>query len=77
MSEFDYNFELCFTDSFDASVLESANIPDAANQELQHHVQSVVSSLHTILKLQPGIRQMSTYTDFNSVRYRVTLTLSQ
>lgn len=75
MSDFDYNFELIFTNDFEQAVLDASGSPHATDPQFQQQVQGVLASVKTIMQLQPGINQMSTYTEFADTRYKLTLTI--
>ena len=75
MSQFDFDFELIFTNEFDQAVLNASGSPNAADPQFQQQVQGVLGSVKTILQLQPGINQMSTYLEFAGTRYKVTLSI--
>jgi len=75
MSGFDYDFEILFTNDFDQAVLDASGSPHAADPEFQQQVQGVLGSVKTIMLLQPGINQMSTYTEFADTRYKLTLSV--
>ena len=68
---FNYNIELVFTGDFDQAVL--LNTIHYDNPEFQTLIQGVVNNIKTVLDVQTGIRQMSTFTDFDGMRYRITL----
>ncbi|NBP01669.1 MAG: hypothetical protein EBU90_16345 [Proteobacteria bacterium] len=70
---FNYNIDLVFTGDFDQTVLDNSGSPEYDNPEFQTVIRGVVSNIKTVLDVQPGIRQMSTFTDFNGIRYRITL----
>ena len=75
MSQFDFDFELIFTNDFDQAVLDASGSPHAADPQFQQQVQDMLGSVKTILQLQPGINQMSTYLEFSGTRYKVTLSV--
>uniref|UniRef100_A0A6C0H6V7 Uncharacterized protein n=1 Tax=viral metagenome TaxID=1070528 RepID=A0A6C0H6V7_9ZZZZ len=70
---FNYNMELIFRGDFDQSVLDNSGSPDYDNPAFQTVIRGVVSNIKTVLDVQPEIRQMSTFTDFNCIRYRIIL----
>ena len=70
---FNYNFELVFTGDFDQSVLSNSGSADQDNPDFQTLIQGIINNIKTVFDVQPGIRHMSTFTDFNGMRYRITL----
>jgi hypothetical protein len=70
---FNYNFELVFYQIYDQAVVDASGSPDATNTDLQMQIKGVVRNIMDVLAVQPGIRQMSTFIDFNDLRYRITV----
>lgn len=72
MSNLDFDFELIFTTQFDADVILNSDVPDKS-QEFQDTIQQNVNSIKNILTLYPGINTMTTFTDYQDKKYKITV----
>lgn len=69
---FNENFiQLNFTGDFDPIVL--SNTAHYNNPNFQNLIHGIVKNIRMVLDAQSKIRQMSTFTDFDGMRYRITL----
>lgn len=76
MSEgFNFDYELTFVSVYDTTVLQSYNTPDVNDVVFQDLIANLVSSISSVLNIQQGVNQMSTYTNYNNSRYKITFTL--
>ena len=69
---FEFDYELQFTNAFDQSVIDSSNVPDKSG-DFTVAIQAEVDKITNILKLYPGVNTMSTFTNYNSQVYKITV----
>lgn len=72
MSSFD--FELSFTTIYDDTVLADSSSPDKDSSELKQLIQNAINNMQMVMQLQPGINNMTTYVDYNTLTYKVNFT---
>ena len=72
MSTFNFNHELVFGPAFDSSVITNSEIEDK-DATFIDLVQQEFNKIFTILTLYPGITVMSSFVEYNSRRYKVTV----
>lgn len=72
MSEgFDFEYELSYVNSYDPEVIEFSAVPVKDNSEFISLIESTIANMILILSLQPGVNSMSTFVNFENVRYKV------
>jgi hypothetical protein len=72
MSQFDYDYELSFTNDFDVNVILESELLDKS-QDLQNNIQGEVEKIKLVLGLHSGVHKLSTFHTYNDTRYKVTL----
>jgi len=72
MSTFDFNHELVFGPIFDASVITNSEIEDKDSTFIDL-VQAEFDKINNVLSLYSGVTVMSSFVEYNSRRYKVTL----
>lgn len=72
MSTFDFNHELVFGPTFDSSVITNSEIPDKDSVFIDL-VQAEFDKINNILSLYPGVTVMSSFVEYNTRRYKVTV----
>ena len=75
MSDFSYNYLLMFMNDFDESVIDSSDIPDKSS-EFKLFVQEKYNNLLYVLTIQPGVKEASTFLEYNNLRYKITVVIS-
>jgi len=73
MSESTYALELNFTNDFDDAVIQISSSIHKNDSQFIASIQTSVAMMKNILGLQPGINQMSTFTDYEGTTYKLTL----
>lgn len=69
--EFDYEF--VFDKMFDVNIYNQCTLPDTNNIR-QNIIVDKVSTIRTILNDLPGLHQFSTFTNIDTIRYKITIT---
>lgn len=72
MSTFNFNHELIFGSTFDSSIITNSKIQDKDSKFIDI-VQEEFTKIDNILSLHPGITVMSSFVEYNSRRYKVTV----
>lgn len=72
MSTFDFNHELIFNTVFDSSVITNSEIEDKDAGFIQR-VQEEFDKINMILTLYAGVTVMSSFVDYNTRRYKITV----
>ena len=72
MSTFDFDHELVFGPTFDSSVITNSEIQDKDSTFIDL-VQGEFNKIDNILSLYPGVTVMSSFVEYNSRRYKVTV----
>ena len=72
MSQFDFDYEFYFTNDFDANVILESDAPDKS-QGFQDLINGKIQEIKIVLGLHSGVRKLSTFSEENSVKYKVTL----
>lgn len=68
MSSFNFDYEIKFTNVFDASLI---NVPDK-NDTLVSLIQAEFNKLSSVMSLHSGINLMTTFLEYNSKNYKIT-----
>lgn len=69
MSSFNFDYEIKFTSVFDASVI---NVPDK-DDVLVALIEKECAKLLNVMSLYPGVKVMSTFVEYQSKHYKITL----
>jgi hypothetical protein len=69
MSSFDFDYEIKFTNAFDASLI---TVPEK-DDTLVELVRTECFKLLTIMNLYAGVKVMSTFVDYQDKKYKITL----
>lgn len=69
MSSFDFDYEIKFTNAFDASLI---TVPEK-DDTLVGLIQAECDKLLIVLNLYSGVKVMSTFVDYQSKKYKITL----
>ena len=72
MSTFEFDHELTFTTTFDASVITNSQVPDK-DADFQSRVEEEFNKINGILTIYPGVRVLSSFVLYNSKNYKITL----
>lgn len=72
MSTFDFNHELVFGPTFDSSVITNSEIQDKDSAFIDL-VQAEFDKINNILSLYPGVTVMSSFVEYNTRRYKITV----
>jgi hypothetical protein len=72
MSTFDFNHELIFNTVFDSSIITNSEIEDKDVGFIQR-AQEEFDKINMILSLYPGVTVMSSFVDYNTRRYKITV----
>jgi len=72
MSTFDYDHELTFNVVFDATVITNSEIQDKT-QPFIDRVHEEFNKIMSILNIYPGVNVMSSFVEWETRRYKVTL----
>lgn len=72
MSTFDFDHEVNFTTTFDASVITNSDLPDKDNEFISK-VQAEFDKIMVILNLYAGVNVMSSFVEHNNKRYKITV----
>lgn len=72
MSTFDFDHELIFNAVFESSVITNSEIQDKDADFIQR-VQEEFNKIDMILSLYPGVTVMSSFVEYNSRRYKITV----
>ena len=70
---FDHDFEVEFKSAFSPNVITNAGIPNDDDVNFLNEVETLVNNMQSVLQIQPGVHVISSYLDFNYVRYKITL----
>lgn len=73
MSTFQFDYELNFTNTFDASIITNSEIPDKDDIDLQSKLQEEFDKINGILNLHPGVKVLSSFVNHNSTNYKITV----
>jgi hypothetical protein len=73
MSTFQFDYELNFTNTFDASIITNSEIPDKDDIDLQGKLQEEFDKINGILNLHPGVKVLSSFVHYNSTHYKITV----
>jgi hypothetical protein len=76
MSQFDFDYEFYFTNDFDANVILQSDAPDKS-QGFLDFINGKIQEIKIVLGLHGGVHKLSTFSEENSVRYKVTLEIVQ
>ena len=69
MSSFNFDYEIKFINVFDAALI---NVPDK-NDTLISLIQAEFNKLSSVMSLHAGITLMTTFLEYNSKNYKITL----
>lgn len=69
MSSFDFDYEIKFTSAFDASLI---TVPEK-DDTLVGLIEAECNKLLSVLNLYSGVKVMSTFVDYQSKKYKITL----
>lgn len=69
MSSFNFDYEIKFTSVFDASIID---VPDK-DDVLVALVEAECAKLLSVMNLYPGVNVMSTFVEYKSKNYKITL----
>jgi hypothetical protein len=69
MSSFDFDYEIKFTGAFDASII---TVPEK-DDILVGLIEQECTKLLSVLNLYAGVKVMSTFVDYQSKKYKITL----
>lgn len=69
MSSFDFDYEIKFTNAFDASLI---NVPDK-DDTLIGLIGEECAKLQSVMALYAGVKVMSTFVDYQNKKYKITL----
>jgi hypothetical protein len=72
MSTFEFDHELTFTTTFDASVITNSQVPDK-DSDFQALVEEEFNKINGILTLHPGVTVLSSFVSYNSKHYKITV----
>ena len=72
MSTFEFDHELIFTTTFDASVITNSQVPDK-DAGFQSLVEAEFNKINGILTIYPGVTTLSSFVLYNSKNYKITL----
>jgi len=70
---FNFDYELKFTNNYNIDVINNSNVPDKS-VTFQDTVKSVVDNILNILNLYNGIKNMTTFTEYQNKQYKITVT---
>ena len=70
MSQFDFDYEFYFINSFDANVILQSDAPDKS-QEFQDLINNEVQKIDNVLNIHSGVRKLSTFIEYNSTKYKI------
>lgn len=71
MSQFDFVYEFYFINEFDANIILQSDAPDKS-QEFQDLINSEVQKIDNVLNIHSGVHKLSTFIEYNSIRYKIT-----
>jgi len=69
MSSFNFDYEIKFTNAFDASLI---TVPEK-DDTLVALIEAECAKLLIVLNLHPGVKDMTTFVDYQSKKYKITL----
>ena len=69
MSSFDFDYEITFTGSFNASLI---TVPEK-DDTLVALIEQECNKLLTVLNLYSGVKVMTTFVNYQSKKYKITL----
>jgi hypothetical protein len=72
MSTFDYSHELVFNTVFDSNVITNSEIQDKSTDFISK-VHDEFEKITTILNLHNGIKTLSSFVEWDTKRYKVTI----
>ena len=72
MSTFEFDHELTFTTTFDASIITNSEISDK-DSDFQARVEEEFNKINGILNLYPGVSVLSSFVLYNSKNYKITV----
>ena len=72
MSQFDFDYELIFTNDFDSNIISQSDVPDKSHS-FQNAVNDEIQKIKTVLGLHGGVHKLSTFLDYDSLKYKITL----
>lgn len=76
MNDFTYDHLIIFSNDFDESVIDQDTaIPDKS-PEFKLLVQGKFNNLLYVLTIQPGVKEASTFLEYNNIRYKITVIIS-
>uniref|UniRef100_A0A6C0KUP5 Uncharacterized protein n=1 Tax=viral metagenome TaxID=1070528 RepID=A0A6C0KUP5_9ZZZZ len=70
ISDITYLYEFIFTDQFDDSIFSQYS---NASDPLKVQIQNTTNSLKNIIRIKPGIRSISSFSNYLDNTYKVTL----
>lgn len=76
MADFQYDYILSFVDGYNEYIIASSDCPDKSSDEFKQFVQERVGELEAVIRLQPGVKDISRYIDFNDSRYCINLSVN-
>jgi hypothetical protein len=74
-NNYNYDFLVSFVNVFDADVLSS--IPDGQDPDLHAFIQTTLENMKVILRMKPGVSELSTFVEYNNSRYKLSLRLTE
>ena len=72
MSTFEFDHELTFTTTFDASVITNSQVPDK-DVDFQSLVEEEFNKINGILSIYQGVKVLSSFVLYNSKNYKITV----
>ena len=72
MSTFNFDHELIFNTVFDSAVITNSEIQDKDSGFIQR-VQEEFDKINMILSLYPGVTVMSSFVEYSTRRYKITV----
>lgn len=74
MSQFDFDHELHFINDFNSEIILQSDVPDKS-QAFQDLVRDEVQKIKSVFTLHGGVHKLSTFVEYTSLRYKVTVEL--
>lgn len=72
MSQFDFDHELYFINDFNADIILQSDVPDKS-QTFQDLIRDEIQKIKSVLQLHGGVHKLSTFVEYDSLRYKTTL----
>lgn len=76
MSTFDFQYVLTFSNSYDENLVLNSDVPDKNDAAFRNAVQIEASKILNILQLHRGIKELSTFLEYNGARYKINMVLN-